>query len=366
MARGDGRVFRRGQAWRISYYAPDPANPGRMKEIREGAATEAEAWKLLKLRRRELAVAKAGLRAFQGPRQENVLVAELLDGLEKQHEILGRRGLPQLKSHLKHIREAFGTDRALAVTTDRLRDYISQRQTAGAAPASINRGIEALSAAFNLAAEAGTISVVPKFPSLPERNARQGFFDRNTFESLVNALTDDGLRDYLRFFFWTGMRPREIRSLTWPALDRETWTLRLHARDAKTGHGRVIPLQGALREIIEQRLEARRLDCPYIFHRSGRQVGEFRKAWKTACKAVGVVGLRPYDLRRTAVRNLVRAGADPAVAMKISGHKTRAVFDRYNIISEEDMRNALTKTEAYVAALPTAAQVVALRSVLDR
>ena len=85
-----------------------------------------------------------------------------------------------------------------------LRDYIAQRQTAGAAPTSINCGIEALSAAFNLAADAGTISIVPKFPSLPERNVRQGFFDRQTFESLVNALADDGLRDYLRFFFWTG------------------------------------------------------------------------------------------------------------------------------------------------------------------
>jgi integrase len=283
---------------------------------------------------------------------------DLIHRATTTRSFLGRRGLPQLKSHLKDIRAGFGTDRALAVTTDRLRDYIAQRQTAGAAPAGINRGIEALSAAFNLAVEAGTISIIPKFPSLPGRNTRQGFFDRSTFESLVKALTDDGLRDYLRFFFWTGMRPREIRSPTWEAFDRETWTLRLHARDAKTGNGRLIPLQGALREIIERRLEARRLDCAFIFHRAGRQVGEFRRAWKTACKAVGVKGLRPYDLRRTAVRNLVRAGADPAIAMKISGHKTRAVFDRYNIISEEDMRGALIKTEAYVAALPAAAQVV--------
>ena len=104
-------------------------------------------------------------------------------------------------------------------------------------------------------------------------------------------------------------------------------------------------------------------------------VGEFRKTWKTACKAAGLAvtvecdgkeivrTLRlPYDLRRTAVRNIVRGGTDPAIAMKISGHRTRAVFDRYNIISEDDIRTAVRKTTAYVASLPAISKVVPLRA----
>src|SRR5262249_32138664 len=129
------------------------------------------------------------------------------------------------------------------------------------------------------------------------------------------------------------------------------------------------------RAVIERRLKARRLDCEFIFHRDGRQVGEFRKTWTAACKAAGLAvtqerngqqivrALRvPYDLRRTALRNMVRGGTDPAVAMKISGHRTRAVFDRYNIISEDDIRSAVRKTTLYVASLPTTLKVVPLRA----
>jgi integrase len=157
------------------------------------------------------------------------------------------------------------------------------------------------------------------------------------------------------------MRPGEIRSLTWDGYDRETGTLRLHAKDAKTGRGRVIGLEREPRAIIERRLSVRRLGCNLIFHRAGRPVGDFRKLWRAACVKAGLgrfeempngkeryVGKIPYDLRRTAVRNMVRAGVPERVAMDISGHRTRAVFDRYNITSEQDIREALIKSSAYV------------------
>jgi hypothetical protein len=101
----------------------------------------------------------------------------------------------------------------------------------------------------------------------------------------------------------------------------------------------------------------RRLDCPLIFHRGGRRVGEFRKSWKRACREAEVEGRLVYDLQRIAVRNRVSAGVNPAVAMKISGPRTRSIFDRYNIISDVDLAEATTKTTVYVKSLPTATPV---------
>ena len=326
MMRGDGRVFQRGSRWWIAYYAPEN---GRSVEHREpGGKTETEARRHLRQRLRELAVHQTGLRPFQGPRQERVMVEELLQVVEQDYQIHGRKSLPQLRAHLRHIRAAFGLDRAMAVTTERLRHYIIQRQQDGAAPATINRELEGLQRAFALAVEAGTIGLAPKFPSLAEHNARQGFFERAEFEAILARLLDPDVWDFCEWFYWTAMCPGEIRALTWDAFDRETWTLRLHAKDDKIHHGRVIALQDELRTIIERRLHTRRLHCALIFHRGGRPVGEFRKRWKRACREAGVEGKLVYDLRQTAVRNMVRAGVDPAVAMKISGHRTRNIFDR--------------------------------------
>ena len=100
--------------------------------------------------------------------------------------------------------------------------------------------------------------VVPKFPSLPERNARQGFLERADFQAIMKNVSNTDLRDFCEWFYWTGMRPGEIRSLTWAAFDKETRTVRLHAKDAKVGYGRAIPLEGELRAIIGRRMAARR------------------------------------------------------------------------------------------------------------
>lgn len=120
-------------------------------------------------------------------------------------------------------------------------------------------------------------------------------------------------------------------------------------KSAKTRtDGRPLPLRSELLEIIQRAHEKRRPDCPYVFHHDGQPIGDFRKAWKTACKKAGLAGIIVHDLRRTAVRNMVRAGIPERVAMELSGHKTRRVFDRYNIVSSEDLAAATERLQGHL------------------
>jgi integrase len=141
-----------------------------------------------------------------------------------------------------------------------------------------------------------------------------------------------------------------MRSLQWRDVDIPGGIVRLRPEISKNKEGRLLPLRGELLEVLERAATRRRLDCLHVFHIDGKQLGEFRKSWKSACKAIGLSGLIPHDLRRTAVRNMVRAGIPERVAMNLSGHKTRAIFERYNIVSEADLAEAARRLDAHLEA----------------
>ena len=153
-------------------------------------------------------------------------------------------------------------------------------------------------------------------------------------------------------------------SLEWPDVDLGTGVIRLRAEHSKNKQPRTLMLTGDLLEVMRRRAALRRLDCLLVFHKDGKPLGDFRKAWATACKAAGLAGQHFHDLRRSAIRNMVRGGTPERVAMAISGHKTRSTFDRYNIVSEADLALAAERTDAYVAKRREAApRIVALASI---
>ena len=148
----------------------------------------------------------------------------------------------------------------------------------------------------------------------------------------------------------------EVLTLTLSQVDLSAGTLRINPGGSKTGEGRVVYLSSEVRMLVEELLErvrtlSRKLGrvIPYLFphltasHFQGERIRDFRKNWASACKATGLSGMLRHDLRRTAARNLIRSGVPEVVSMRITGHRTRSVFDRYNIVSPADLQDAARK-----------------------
>lgn len=181
-------------------------------------------------------------------------------------------------------------------------------------------------------------------------NTRKGFFEHSDYDGLLAALPSY-LRPVIAFAYRTGWRKGEILNLTWDRVDLREGLVRLEAGDTKNDEGRTVYLDPELKTILKQQFKERRLGCPYVFHRGGEKIEGFRKSWIAACKEIKQDGRLFHDFRRTAIRNLVRAGVPERVAMMISGHKTRSVFERYNIVSPEGLRQAALRQDAYLRSL---------------
>ena len=180
-----------------------------------------------------------------------------------------------------------------------------------------------------------------------------GRFEREEFLALRGA-TPDHLKVAMTIAYYTGMRQGEIigeKGLRWTQVDLVEGSIRLASKQTKTKMPRVIYRTGDFLMVLLKAKELRDryyLDCPYVCQRGGKPFKEVKQAWESGCKRVGLRGQTFHDLRRTGIRNLIRAGVPETVAMKISGHKTRAVFDRYNITSEEDLKEAATRLGEYI------------------
>jgi integrase len=360
--RGQGRVYeqKRSPYWYVAYYAHGKENREPACHVRTGDKLEAteknrrDAERFLKHRMGELVAEKHGGRAFVGPQQERVTVNDLLDGLERDSKLRDRWGVKNA-SNVKPIRERFGAWRAVDVGSDVIGKHIEELREDGYSNATVNRRMQLFAQSFKLAIRNKQISSAPFIPRLSEiGNERQGFFETADFEAVIEKLPEY-LKDFARFGFVTGWRKGSIASLRWADVGEDV--IYLQAKNSKTRKAETIPIEGDLEQVIERRRAARAMDenggkrfAEYVFHREGKPVGDFRKAWATACKEAGVPGRLFHDLRRTASRNMIEAGVPQAVAMKITGHRTDSMFRRYAIVNEEQKREALARTQKYVAA----------------
>lgn len=347
-----GSLYLRGNVWWMKYYRNG-------RPIRESTGTDKEtvAKHALKLREGDVAAGRP-----VSPKAGKVRVEELLDDLVTEYQANDRRSLDGVTRIVTRLKTAFGHRRAHDLTTADVQRYVVDRQTvpgpeeAGAANATINRELAALKRAFNLAVKGEKILRKPHVPMLAEHNIRTGFLGEIEYLALREALPAP-LNHMLAFAYVYGWRKSEVLGLTWDRVDLRAGTVRLDPGTTKNRKGRTVVLTEDLRALLGRLWEAtRRLATergaaiPWVFHRDGDPVKDFRGAWETGCKTAGVPALLFHDLRRSAVRRMERAGVPRSVAMKLTGHKTEAVYLRYDIVSEADLSEASKKLSG--AAVP--------------
>ena len=295
------------------------------------------------------------------PRADQTRYEEIVEDLLRHYSNTGDRDLSEVNTRLAHLNPFFSGQRASKIDAALVERYVEQRKRASAANGTINRELGLLTRIFKLALENRRVAQVPVVRKLKEAAPRQGFFERDQFEAVKHRLPED-LQVAATLAYTFGWRTQsEVLTLERRQLDLEAETLRLDPGTTKNDDGRLVYLTPELKALLSAqvaRVEAlqRKLKrvIPYLFPhlegRSPRLVGtricDFRKAWATACKRAGVPGALRHDFRRTAVRNMVNGGVPERVAMKVTGHKTRSVFDRYHIVSPADLKEATRKLSA--------------------
>lgn len=346
--KGLGSVHINGGRWWIAYHDEHGDRvriPGGFDG--KGALTKTEAEEKLKsiLADRHTGVsvnAKAQRRTVDG----------YLDDYLADLATRGKKSLAQVRCHLAPVRAAFGSLRASDISLDALNAYREKMTSKGFEPSTVNRGFQSLRAALRLAWKTGTLARAPYIPMAPERNARKGFFEADQHER-IKAHLPEPHRDVAEFGFLTGWRLGEILGLRWEDVDDQAVRL----PDSKNGEPRTFPLRGAVRGLIRRRVVAREYETPdgpeeseWIFHIGGFRLWDFSRAWRKAREAAGLPGRLFHDYRRTTVRDLTRAGVQRDTAMAWTGHKTDAVFRRYNVTDTQDLEQAADRLADYRAA----------------
>ena len=341
----NGCIYKRGNIWWVKFYQ-------RGKAIYESTkSTERrDAEKLLL--QREIEADQDKLPNFKAERTK---WDDLAEDYLREYRIEGFRSLRRAKQHVENLKPYFGGFKAHDITTTVINKFIDRQKEAGLSNATINRQLSALRRMFNLGAKQTPPKVlrIPHIKMLPEDNVREGFFEHDEFVALRGALPEH-LRPVVTLAYYTGMRKAEILGLKWDQVDLREGIIRLSQRDTKTRQARSVPMNDEVWGFLVARKRDRDLkspDMPFVFYTpEGEPIESFRKVWITACKKAGLEGKLFHDFRRTGVRNMVRSGVPEVVAMAISGHRTRSVFDRYNIVSEADLKLAARRVETYTKA----------------
>jgi integrase len=331
---GSGTLYLRGDIWWVKIRVD-----GRPVYESSKSTKKSEAIKL-----RDKMLAKKSRGELSGGSADKVLITDLLDDVLKSDIKPSTRYVWE-KVIEKNIRPFFGKIKAQRLTTDLMDKYREKRKGEGRSDATANRELSILRTSFHNARKRTPpkVLVVPYFPIVAETNIRKGFLTDEQYDSLRDELPAE-LKSLFVTGYITGLRRGEITAIQWPQVDFEAGLITLDKGETKNDEPRSVPiLDGDMRDLLvaaKKERDEKWPNSPWVFSRGGERIIDFRWAWDEACKRAGVPDLNFHDLRRTAVRNMRRAGIPQVIRMKISGHKTDSMERRYNIVDAEDLNMA--------------------------
>jgi len=356
--RGSGSIFQQPGAstWSIQYYARGG------KRIRESTGTDDKKAAQQLLTQRLSQIDKGEF--IERPAKPKT-VAELFEELRRHYRVNRRRSLKSLEFRWKHLK-VFADFLAIHIDKDRLNSYVDDRLREGASNASVNREMSALKTCFRL----GQVARMPQFPHLTESNARTGFVEQHQFDRLVQCAGELWLRLFLECAFTYGWRKGELLSLRVEQADLLTKTLHLDAIQAKNAKPREVTMTAKVYELVKLAVDGKD-NTDRLLTRGNKPVKDFRESWQKLCAKAGLgkftcrkcekvgdgdkckcgtrafkyTGTTPHDFRRSAARQLRRAGVAETTIMAIAGWATREMFKRYDINDSSDIRNAVVKLE---------------------
>jgi integrase len=338
--RGSGSIYKQKDSavyW-VKYYRNG-------KSFRESTRTtnKQEANDFLKQRLGEIATDN-----FYGPIAERVTIAELADDFLRDYRINERRSIDDVEARWKlHLQPFFGHMRACEVSSDLVARYVDSRRQEKASNATVNREMAALKRMFRLGLQCTPPKVnrVPRIPRLAENNIRKGFLEDGQFEKIISYCPELWFRAIVEVGRTYGWRIGELIQLRVRQVDLLAKVIRLDPGTTKNRDGREVSMTQNAYALLSACVSGKQPD-DFVFTRAnGIPVRDFRETWRNACVAAGVPNLLFHDLRRTAARNLRRAGVAEGVIMKIGGWRTRSVFERYAIVSQTDIAEAMRKLE---------------------
>jgi len=361
--RGTGSIYlQKGSSiWWVKYYRNG-------KPYRESThfSDEGKAKDFLKQRLAEIITGN-----FVGPRAERIRVDELAEDFMRDYRINARKSLPDAETRWRlHLQPFFGNLRAVEISSDLVARYVDARQQSGAKNATINRELACLKRMYHLAQRMTPPKVqrIPTFPKLTEDNIRKGFLEDTAYSRLLNACPELWFRVLLEAGRTYGWRRGELLRMRVREVDLLAKTLRLEPGTTKNRDGREVTMTDTIFRLMCVLLAGKHSDDFVFTRKDGTPVRDFRKTWWAACIRAGVgqivcakcsrpvtakkceacdsdnlkyQGLIFHDLRRTAARNLRRAGVAEGVIQKIGGWRTRSVFERYAIVTQTDIADAM-------------------------